>query len=64
MSNTQVPDDTMAFVRILTSMEISKWIVFTDVVIRDHMGWIRTFSLVKILMRVCKLIEACLCACS
>lgn len=38
MSNTQVPDDTMAFERILTSMGISKWIVFTDVVIRDHMG--------------------------
>lgn len=38
MSNTQVPDDTMAFERILTSMGISKWIVFTDVVIRDHKG--------------------------
>lgn len=38
MSNTQVPDDTISFERILTSMGISKWIVFTDVVIRDHMG--------------------------
>lgn len=64
MSNTQVPDDTMAFERILTSMGISKWIIFTDVVIRDHMGWIRAFSLVKILMRVCKLIESFFCACS